>query len=412
MQLSESARTADRYSMEPESEDPGPRGDISVAMLDSGRYSGPYDVGLCRALIGEGVGVTLHTRPPRAGEAQESLPEHEEADFYRLSERLRRRGVPAVIAQVLRLLEHPFDLIGLWRRLRTERPDIVHYQWLVVPALDGILIRLWRRSPVVVTVHNTNPLHGVSVLSPRRLGMNWAMKGADALIVHTRFSIGQLESQGVNTPASIVPIGVEIQPACPSRPAAADEPLNVLMFGRVCQYKGADVLVRAVGLVPAEVRTALKVVIAGTPQVDVESLLALADEVGASESIEWHLEFIPEEKTRELFCAADVVALPYRDVDGSAVMAQALGFGVPVVASDLAGFREVVEDGSSGRLFRVDDPASLANVLTEMIRDRSRVELMARRQRELGAAASWPAVGAKTRRVYENLIRRRGESRG
>ncbi len=382
---------------------------INVAMLDSGRYSGPYDVGLCQALVGEGLAVTLHTRPPRVGEAQESLPDHEELDFYRLSERLRRLGVPPFVAQVLRLVEHPFDLVGLWWRLRAERPDIVHYQWLVVPILDGIFIRLWRRSPVVVTVHNTNPLHGVSTLSPRRLGMNWAMRGADELIVHTRFSIEQLESQGVRTPTSIVPIGVEIQSPCPSRSTQEGDPLNVLMFGRVCHYKGADVLVRAVGLLPGEIRSRIRVVIAGVPQVDVESLLSLADEVGAADAIDWHLRFISDEEMRRLFCAADVVALPYRDVDGSAVMAQALGFGVPVVASDLAGFGEVVEDGSSGRLFEVDDPVSLSKVLTDLVRDRPGVERMARRQRQLGIAASWPAVGVRTREIYERLVRRRAE---
>ena len=376
-----------------------------VAMLDPGRYSGPYDVGLVGALVDEGLRVTLHTRPPRSGEAQESLPEHEEPDFYRWSERLRRRGIPTFAAQVLRLLEHPFDLIGLWRRLRSDRPDIVHYQWLVVPALDGVLIRLWRWCPVVVTVHNTNPLHGVSRFSPRRLGMNWAMRGADELIVHTDFSIEQLKAQGVGTPTALVPIGVEVQPPCPPVPASPGRPLNVLMYGRVCHYKGADVLIRAVGLMPEQLRSELRVVIAGVPQVDPAALRSLADEVGASDSIDWRLEFVSDEETRGLFCAADVVALPYRDVDGSAVMAQALGFGVPVVASDLAGFREVVEEGGNGRLFKVDDPASLASVLVDLVGDRRGVELMARRQRELGAATSWGAVGKLTRQVYENLIR-------
>ncbi len=372
-------------------------------MVDSGRYAPPYTVGLCASLRRLGAEVTLYSRPIRAAEPRDSLGSDEVPLFYRFSEWIRRRGAPVPVAQVLRVVEHGIGLVSLWRRLRRDPPDVLHFQWLVVPVLDWVFLRVWRASPTVVTVHDTNTLHGVSRFSPRALGMGSALNAADHLVVHTKYSIEQLRDQGVNRPTEVLPLGVQLEPPCEQVRGEGDSICRVLMFGRLAEYKGVDVLIRAAGEVARNLGGCLEVTIAGIPQVDMGSLTDLAAEVGAGDVLRWELGFISDERVRELFCQSDVLALPYRDVDGSGVMANALGYGLPAVASDLPGFREVVDHGVNGLLFGVDDHLELARILRRLVGDRGLIESLARGQRVRAEGMSWPVVAEETMKYYRSL---------
>ena len=64
--------------------------------------------------------------------------------------------------------------------------------------------------------------------------------------------------------------------------------------------------------------------------------------------------------------AADAAVLPYRSATGSAVAAQALGWGLPLVGSAVGGIAEVVEEGVNGLLVPPEDPEALAAALTRV----------------------------------------------
>ena len=139
-------------------------------------------------------------------------------------------------------------------------------------------------------------------------------------------------------------------------------------------------------------------------QMDTDELVELAHEVGADSIISWELGFISEDRIRELFCDADVLALAYRDADGSGVMSQAFGFGLPVVASALPSFAEVIEDGGSGLLFDTDDHVGMARCIERLASEPSLVNMMARRQRDLAEKYAWPSVGRETASFYRHLV--------
>jgi glycosyltransferase involved in cell wall biosynthesis len=68
----------------------------------------------------------------------------------------------------------------------------------------------------------------------------------------------------------------------------------------------------------------------------------------------------------DYFAAADAAVLPYRDATGSAVAAQALAAGLPVVASAIGGLAETVCDGENGLLVPAGDAAALAAALARL----------------------------------------------
>lgn len=93
------------------------------------------------------------------------------------------------------------------------------------------------------------------------------------------------------------------------------------------------------------------------------------------------------------FAAADVAVLPYRNATGSAVAAQALGAGLPVIASRVGGLAEVVEDGASGVLVPPGDVASLARALERLLEPDERARL-ARGAERAAAHSSWDSYAA------------------
>ena len=94
--------------------------------------------------------------------------------------------------------------------------------------------------------------------------------------------------------------------------------------------------------------------------------------------------FVAEDEIPALFKRADIVALPYREIDQSGVLQTALAFGKPLVLSNIGGFTEVGEEHHAARLVPPADPDALADAIRELLADPAE-------RRRLGDAAT--AVG-------------------
>lgn len=374
-------------------------------MLDPSRMTPTYDESLCRAIGESGVELDLFTRRQRDGEprlATESF--RQRRHFYRWSEAIRRR-LPA-LSQVAKIGEHLTDLARLARTLRSERHELLHVQWLVVPALDFLFIK-WarRRVPVVITIHDTNPLHGVTNWSPQKLGTDKCIANAHALVVHTEFSRRQIRQRTRASQAvEICRHGVE--PVDRHEPSD-DGTFSLLMFGRIRPYKGVDVLLDALALIPRERLDTISVRIAGSPLMDTEPLKTLATSHGVGDRVTWDLRFLDEDEVAEAFRSTHVLVLPYRDIDASGVLYQAAGYGVGIVASDLGGFSDDLEHERTALLVEPDDPEALASAILRLQDDRMLLRSIRTGLAADGDANTWANTAACTVQLYQRLIRER-----
>lgn len=388
-------------------------------MVDPSLFSIPYDTCLCEALVARGHHVELHGRPPRPGDVAVGRGCGHVADFYAVSERIRAAPLPRAerLARVAKVPEHGVDLVRLSRRLRRRPPDVVHVQWLVVPSLDAVALpRLRRVAPLVLTVHNSVPAHASARSAVQTAGWDRALVAADHLVVHTGSGRDALVDRGIDAGrVSVIPHGLLPSggPGGPSGPdgvdgapgPAADGTVEVLQFGRIRAYKGIDVLLRAVGALPAPARDRVRVRIVGAPDMPIDGLRALAGELRIADRVEWDLRFVPDGEVGAIFDRADIVAFPYRDVDASGVMMKALAHGRPVVASNVGGFPELLE--GSAELVAVDDHEALAAALGRLVEDPSwRDELGARARRLSGDVPGWDEIAARTVEVYDRARER------
>ncbi|MGI8631005.1 MAG: glycosyltransferase family 4 protein [Solirubrobacterales bacterium] len=149
-----------------------------------------------------------------------------------------------------------------------------------------------------------------------------------------------------------------------------DDAFSIALLGRISDWKGQDVLTRALADERLVAHKAIGI-IAGDPfpgeERQRDRLLRLAHELGVAERLRL-VGF--REDIDTVLGAADVVAVPSKRPDplpNSALEAAAAGR--PVVASRTGGLPEIVHDGKTGILVEPDDPAALADALVRIADD-------------------------------------------
>ena len=133
--------------------------DVRVAVVDPQAYTLPYDDELCRALGSAGAEVELLTAHFTHGSPPVALGYTRREIFGPpLAGLLQRR--PTTPARVpLKLGGHAVGLARLIRRVRSWRPDVVHWQWAPLPALDLRALRAAGHAAgaTVFTAHDVLP---------------------------------------------------------------------------------------------------------------------------------------------------------------------------------------------------------------------------------------------------------------
>ena len=295
---------------------------MRVTVVDPPAYTPPYDHALCTALARRGLDVELVTSRFRFG----AVPP---AEGYRRREAFYRAATGSAVAKAA---QHPLDMARLAARLRRAgRRGVVHFQWLPIPALDAALVRLFPR-PLVLTAHDVLPRE---VRRGSRVGAAAALRAMDAVVVHSASARARLiEEAGVEERCvQVIPHGAFDHLAAASGPDPAPPALSgldgrrvVLFFGLVRPYKGVDVLVEAFAGAPEDA----VLLIVGMPRMPLERLERRARELGVADRVRFVPRFVPDEELPSYFRHADVVVLPYREIDQSGVLYTSLNTrGVP-----------------------------------------------------------------------------------
>jgi UDP-glucose:(heptosyl)LPS alpha-1,3-glucosyltransferase len=137
-----------------------------------------------------------------------------------------------------------------------------------------------------------------------------------------------------------------------------DEDRVLLFVGNELERKGFDTLLEAVGLLEDP---KVKLLGAGHVAPDAEKYRSLTERLGLTDRVRW---LGSSSDVALLHAAADAFVLPTRYEPWGLVIVEALGSGLPVVTSQLAGAALVVDEAETGRLLRdPENPAELAEAL-------------------------------------------------
>lgn len=178
----------------------------------------------------------------------------------------------------------------------------------------------------------------------------------------------------------------------------------ILFFGLLSPSKGIEDLVEAFALVRRSCDA--KLLIAGYPtkHIDMDKLKEQIASLHLTEFVILDPRYVPLEEVSALMGLATVVVYPYRSSTQSGALQVAYTFGRPVVATEVGGLPEAVEQGRSGFLVPANSPADLAESILKLVTNPELARVMGEYARHLsGTRFSWKTVAKQIIQVYNNL---------
>ncbi|MGH2676221.1 MAG: glycosyltransferase family 4 protein, partial [Actinomycetota bacterium] len=225
----------------------------------------------------------------------------------------------------------------------------------------------------------------------RRLDARIAVSDAAAAFVRARFREDDLR---------VIPNGVEVELFAGAEPAPLPPGRRILFVNRLDPRKGFRVMVEAFRRLALE-RPDVLLVVAGDGRgraafgdlpIEVRARVVMLGSVAHADLPRYHA-------ASEVFCAPATGRESF-----GIVLVEAMAAGLPVVASDIAGYREVVRDGIEGILVPPRDPGALAEALGRILDDPANRTALGRAGRERARRFSWDGVAGEVEAVYREVV--------
>jgi glycosyltransferase involved in cell wall biosynthesis len=298
--------------------------------------------------------------------------------------KLEHRGIPVTV------IDEPDDAIAtgaLAALMGDLRPEVIHnhmYRAELVGTRAAIALgEVGRSRPYVVsTVHSSRVRSDEDRAVLRRLTPRM-----DRLIAVSRSIVEKLRHEGRDTaPITLIHNGVDLErydhqdPCCTLREEyglPGDAPI-VGVVARLEPEKGHPTLLDAwPAVLRAVPKARLLVVGEGSRR---EALEEQAEALGIAHAVVFtgRRDDVPA-----VTAALDVAVLPsYREAQGLTIL-EAMALSRPVVASNVGGIPEMVEDGVTGLLVPPHDPEALAAAIVRLLTDHPLADMLARAGHDL-----------------------------
>ena len=296
--------------------------------------------------------------------------------------------------------------------LCARKPDIIHFQWM--PILDfasgeKYLIKLYKRifkqSKIILTVHNIYP-HNYPDKKKEKYRCRFLEidKYLDGYIVHLESTRDEFHKEFSIpiTKVFVVYHGI-IAPNTPVQNTHEKEGDKkcIIMYGHQNHYKGTDLLIEALSLLPKEYLQKIQTVIVGKTD---DSLYKKYADNCEKLNVLWINKFVSEEELYSRIEQSDLIVLPYRKISQSGVLLLALSYRKPIITSNLDSFKETLEGYPSDYFFEKENPASLAIMLRRFIDDELDTEVMKGAIEKLVDKYSWESSASATIETYKFLM--------
>ncbi|MFZ5552109.1 MAG: glycosyltransferase [Bacteroidota bacterium] len=263
---------------------------------------------------------------------------------------------------------NPANWFRVAQYVKSKQPDLVIIRfWLpfMGPCL-GTIARLIRKNTKVIAVTDNVIPHEKK--PGDRIFSSWFLKSMHGYIAMSKAVLEDISLFEKDRPRRLLPHPVyNIFGEKTDRETALRElqlsPENryILFFGIIRKYKGLDILLEAFSQFDYKKYKA-KLLVAGEFYEDEQPYRDLIRQKGMGDEVMMHNHYIPSEKVKYYFAAADIVAQTYRSATQSGVAQIAYHFERPLLVTDVGGLAEIVPHLKAGYV-SLPEPASVAGWL-------------------------------------------------
>lgn len=318
------------------------------------------------------------------------------------------------IRRAVKFCEGLLNYFHIYRYIRDNRVDVLHLEWL--PYLDfcsvekHILMFLKKHFPclrIILTVHNIYP-HNFSAHKREkyRRRMEVVQPYINHYIVHNQFSKEAICQEFNINQKNVTVIHHGVFPMEVHTNVQFDEPnrkKRLLMFGFQSFYKGTDLVIEAVKLLPKDYLNKIDISIMGISD---KELYEKYQEDCKLLGIYWKNGYVDDSVLSMAIYQADALLYPYRSISQSGALLQGIYARKPIILSKLPAFVETMIDYPEELFCNVNDPIDLSKVIKLFVDGAYDSLRMEDSLQKLNLCYSWASAARKNwalyRKVYAN----------
>ena len=270
---------------------------------------------------------------------------------------------------------NPFNWLRVGFKVASEKPDIVIFKYWMpffAPCFGTIalIVKTFSKAKILFICHNIVP-HERTILDTALT--KFAFLFVDHFIVQSsavesdllKIRPGASYKKVYHPVYEIFGTSIEKVKARQILGLRPDEKV-LLFFGYVREYKGLDILLRAMKFVLANFQ--VKLLVVGEFYDKPQRYYQIVEEDGISDHVIFKNEYVKSDEVKIYFSASDVVVLPYKSATQSGIVKIAYNFNKPVIATNVGGLPEVVLDGKTGFIVE-PSPQKIADAIVKFFRE-------------------------------------------
>ena len=248
-----------------------------------------------------------------------------------------------------------------------RRHDLIHANWSINGVIAGIAGKLLRK-PVLVTLRGEDITRAKSSFLYRFL-LNFCLNYLDRVICVSEDMLTGLQRDFPEHSGKLSVITNGVDPILFETPRnySVREALSCISIGSLIHRKGYDITIRALALAAGKIRFRLLCIGDGPEK---QALQTLVKTSGLEDRIIFPGAMSPDQISQEL-AGADLFILSSRSEGRPNVLVEAMASGLPVIASDISGVSELIDDKVNGFLFESENYSQLAELIVQVASDRA-----------------------------------------
>ncbi|MBI3591348.1 MAG: glycosyltransferase family 4 protein [Candidatus Melainabacteria bacterium] len=178
--------------------------------------------------------------------------------------------------------------------------------------------------------------------------------------------------------------------------------VQLLYISRLTWQKGIETLIHALGILKARGITNYKLTVAGDGHLK-EPMFSLIDKYQIRDKVNYlgwkNLEELPD-----IYRTADIFILPSVMEGMPSVVLQAMATGLPIIASRVKGFEEILEENINGLTAEYNNPREFADAIEKLIKVTELREKMSRSSFEKARKFSWESIAEQYLELYTKTV--------
>jgi glycosyltransferase involved in cell wall biosynthesis len=299
----------------------------------------------------------------------------------------------------------------MWAYVHRNRFQIIHAHGAALGVI-GSLVGWLMRKKVVVKIPGMVAVQYLQGNSRSQRFRRWLLiMGTDRFIAVSREMAHVLQEIGIRPEKiALIPNGVPLTQArrhddfaSLKRELVGNAEVQVVLYvGRLVEVKGLDRLLTVWASVSPRVRAVILIVGDGPLREDLESTV---EHRRLRSSVRF---LVPQADVSKFYSVADLFVLPSRSEGMSNALLEAMAAGLPSVASDVGGNREVINDAECGFLVNWEDTAACADLLRDLLADSHRRQAVGEAAKKRAVEFALPRVGERYRQLYQALLHEEG----